>query len=75
MFQVSASEILLISIVAIIFIGPKELPKVIRCINQIRQTLFTWQEQLKDQFNALAEDTNPEKTKTETEKTASTTND
>ena len=63
MFQFSVSEMLLLAVVAIVFIGPKELPKLIKSIRDIRQQLFQWREQLTSQMDLLTENkdiTNPD---------------
>ncbi len=54
MLQFSMSEMLLVAIVAIIFIGPKELPQVIRCIKEVRQHIHKLKEQISNQINLIS---------------------
>jgi sec-independent protein translocase protein TatB len=52
MFDISWSELLLIAVVALVFIGPKELPGVLRTVGQwtgkIRRMASEFQDQFRD---------------------------
>jgi sec-independent protein translocase protein TatB len=52
MFDISWSEVLLIAVVALVFIGPKELPGVLRTVGQwtgkIRRMASEFQDQFRD---------------------------
>jgi sec-independent protein translocase protein TatB len=50
MFDISSSEILLIAVVALIFIGPKELPQVLRSFGQAVSKLRRTAEGFRRQF-------------------------
>ncbi len=50
MFDVSWSELLLIAVVALVFIGPKELPGVLRAIGQWTGKIRRMASEFQDQF-------------------------
>jgi sec-independent protein translocase protein TatB len=50
MFDVSWSELLLIAVVALVFIGPKELPSVLRAIGQWSGKIRRMASEFQDQF-------------------------
>ena len=50
MFDVSWSELLLIAVVALVFIGPKELPGVLRAIGQWSGKIRRMASEFQDQF-------------------------
>jgi sec-independent protein translocase protein TatB len=50
MFDISWSELLLIAVVALVFIGPKELPGVLRTIGQYTGKIRRMASEFQDQF-------------------------
>jgi len=50
MFDISWSELLLIAVVALVFIGPKELPAVLRTIGQYTGKIRRMASEFQDQF-------------------------
>jgi sec-independent protein translocase protein TatB len=50
MFDISWSELLLIAVVALVFIGPKELPGVLRAIGQWTGKIRRMASEFQDQF-------------------------
>ncbi|MDX2074586.1 MAG: Sec-independent protein translocase protein TatB [Alphaproteobacteria bacterium] len=56
MFDLSFSEILLIVLVAVVFLGPKELPTVIRAVARALRVLKNLSMEVRKTFEALAEE-------------------
>lgn len=56
MLDIGFSELLLIVVVAIIFVGPKDLPVVVRYIARILHDLRSFFHGVKRQFNAIVEE-------------------
>lgn len=52
MFNIGFTEMLVIAIVALIFIGPKQLPEVARTIGQFLNEMKRGAGSFKDQFSA-----------------------
>jgi len=50
MFDISWSELLLIAVAALVFIGPKELPRVLRTIGQMTGKIRRMAGEFQDQF-------------------------
>ena len=55
MFDLSLAEIMLVVVVAVVFIGPKELPVVLRAIAKGIRALKGVSREVKKTFNDLAE--------------------
>lgn len=79
MFNLGLSEILIIGAIALIFIGPKELPEIAkvigRMLNELRRatsdihtTLLSPQEQIKSEFKKILDDHPGDKIPEPTEK-------
>lgn len=56
MFDLSFAEIVLVIVVAVIFIGPKELPVVIRGLAKMMRGLRAMTRDIKKSFDDLAEE-------------------
>lgn len=56
MLDVSLAEMLLIVVVAVVFIGPKELPAVIRALTKAIRALKNLSREVKKTFDDLAEE-------------------
>jgi Tat protein translocase TatB subunit len=54
MFDLSFAEILLVVIVAVIFIGPNELPVVIRTVAKFMRSMRSLARELRDVFDDLS---------------------
>jgi sec-independent protein translocase protein TatB len=56
MFDISFAELLLIVVVAVVFIGPKELPHVIRAVAKALRAIKSVTNEIKKTFDDLAEE-------------------
>lgn len=56
MFDLSLAELLLIVVVAVVFIGPKELPVVVRGVAKGLRALRNFTSEIRKQFDDLAEE-------------------
>lgn len=56
MFDLSLAEILLIVVVALVFIGPKELPVVVRAVARAMTGIKSLAGEIRAAFDGLAED-------------------
>jgi len=56
MFDFSFNELLLLSILIIIFIGPKELPSVLRSIHLFFSKLWMYSKEIRTSIESLAND-------------------
>lgn len=56
MFDISLAELFLIVVVAVVFIGPKELPQVIRAIAKALRVLKGFTKEIRKGFDDLAEE-------------------
>src|SRR5687768_8520613 len=56
MFDLSLAEIMLVVVVAVIFIGPKELPVVIRAIAKAMRSLHSLMQEIRGAFDDLAKE-------------------
>ena len=56
MFDFSFNELLLLSILIIIFIGPKELPGVLRSIHRLFSNLWMYSKEIRTSIESLAND-------------------
>lgn len=56
MFDISLAELLLIVVVAVVFIGPKDLPVVIKAIAKMLHTLRSFTNEIKQAFDDLAKE-------------------
>ncbi|MEC7380748.1 MAG: hypothetical protein VX575_00305 [Pseudomonadota bacterium] len=56
MFDFSFNELLLLSILIIIFIGPKELPAVLRSIHRFFSNLWMYSKEIRTSIESLAND-------------------
>ena len=61
MFGLSLGELLLIFLISIVFIGPKEIPIVVRFLSQLFQRLKAFQQEAVTFFNDLNEQSHPPK--------------
>jgi len=55
-FDISFAELLLIIVVAVVFLGPKELPTVIRAVSKGMKALRGISFEVKKMFDSLAEE-------------------
>lgn len=56
MFDLSLAEILLIVVVAVVFIGPKDLPVVVRAVARFINNLREFSHEIKQAFDDLAKE-------------------
>lgn len=56
MFDISLAELLLIVVVAVVFIGPKDLPVVIKAVAKMLHTLRGFTNEIKQAFDDLAKE-------------------
>lgn len=56
MFDFSFAEILLIVVVAVVFIGPKELPAVIKAVSKAMRGMRAISKEIRQAFDELAEE-------------------
>lgn len=56
MFDISLAELLFIVVVAVVFIGPKELPAILRSIAKAVRALKHISHELRKTFDTLAEE-------------------
>lgn len=63
MLGLSWAEIFVIVIIAIIFIGPKELPEVLRTIGKFFAKIKEYSNELKEAFDSALEESEIKKTK------------
>jgi Tat protein translocase TatB subunit len=56
MFDLSFAEVMLVVVVAVIFIGPKELPTVIRAIAKVMRSIRSLMNEVRGAFDGLAEE-------------------
>jgi Tat protein translocase TatB subunit len=56
MLDISLSELMLIVVVAVVFIGPKELPTVLRALAKAMRVLKNISHEIKKTFDDLAEE-------------------
>ncbi len=68
MFGISFSEFGLIAMVAIIFIGPKELPSVIKAFRVFKSKLVAFQKEFTDGYHEILKDLNIDDLKDEVSK-------
>lgn len=61
MFDIGWSELLIVAIVAIIVVGPKELPALLRNIGRYLGKLKSMSQEFRSQFNEAIKDTEIEK--------------
>ena len=54
MFDISFQELLIISIVALVAIGPKELPDVMRKLGQLARKVKDFSENISDSFEQIS---------------------
>jgi Tat protein translocase TatB subunit len=56
MFDLSLAELLLIVVVAVVFIGPKDLPIVVRAVAKFMANLRGFSHEIKEAFDDLAKE-------------------
>ncbi|MCE2927427.1 MAG: Sec-independent protein translocase protein TatB [Rickettsiales bacterium] len=56
MFDLSFAEIALILLVAVIFIGPKDIPVVIRAVSRFVRTIKGWAREIRAAFDDMAKE-------------------
>jgi Tat protein translocase TatB subunit len=56
MFDLSFAEVMLVVVVAVIFIGPKELPTVIRAMARAMHSIRSLMNEIRGAFDSLAEE-------------------
>jgi sec-independent protein translocase protein TatB len=56
MFDISIAELFLVVLVAVVFIGPKELPTVIRAIAKMMRVVKGLSHEIKKTFDDLAQE-------------------
>ncbi len=56
MFDLSFAELALIIIVAVVFIGPKDLPVVLRALSKAMRSIRRFGQELKCEFDKLSEE-------------------
>lgn len=68
MFEISWSEILIVGIVALIFIGPKDMPVLFRAVGRYIGIVKRQVEDVRDQFNLAMKEIDLERTRQDLEK-------
>lgn len=63
MFGIGITEFIVIALVVIIFINPKDLPGFFRKLGKLYQTIKNWNKYLTDQLTKLDKDTKEKKEK------------
>ncbi len=70
MLDVSFTELLLIVVVAVVFIGPKDLPVVLRALARGYAQLRRWMHEIHDMFEDLARESGLDEAKRSLEETS-----